>query len=86
MSNVIVFDHPLIQHKLTVLRKTETGSKEFRELIINEYETHEQKIIIEFWIGKNQGRKKREEEQNKNKQKKTKQKRNRKQNKQTKSE
>ncbi|MFB0972166.1 MAG: uracil phosphoribosyltransferase, partial [Neofamilia sp.] len=33
MSNVIVFDHPLIQHKLTVLRKTETGSKEFRELI-----------------------------------------------------
>lgn len=33
MSNVIVFDHPLIQHKLTVLRSAETGSKEFRELI-----------------------------------------------------
>lgn len=26
-------DHPLIQHKLTYLRKKETGSKEFRELV-----------------------------------------------------
>lgn len=33
MSKVVVFDHPLIQHKLTVLRKAETGSKEFRELV-----------------------------------------------------
>lgn len=33
MSKVVVFDHPLIQHKLTVLRKEETGSKEFRELV-----------------------------------------------------
>ncbi|PKM57028.1 MAG: uracil phosphoribosyltransferase [Firmicutes bacterium HGW-Firmicutes-3] len=33
MSNVFVMDHPLIQHKVGVLRREETGSKEFRELI-----------------------------------------------------
>ena len=33
MSNVTVFDHPLIQHKLAVLRNKETPVKEFRELI-----------------------------------------------------
>lgn len=32
MSEVYVIDHPLIQHKLTYLRKKETGPKEFREL------------------------------------------------------
>lgn len=33
MSNVHVFDHPLIQHKLSILRDQNTGVKEFRELI-----------------------------------------------------
>ncbi|PXW92052.1 uracil phosphoribosyltransferase [Streptohalobacillus salinus] len=33
MGNVFVLDHPLIQHKLTYVRKTETGTKEFRELV-----------------------------------------------------
>lgn len=33
MARVYVMDHPLIQHKIGVLRKTETGAKEFRELI-----------------------------------------------------
>ena len=33
MSNVHVFDHPLIQHKLSILRDKETGVKQFRELI-----------------------------------------------------
>ncbi|MBN2220916.1 MAG: uracil phosphoribosyltransferase [Vallitaleaceae bacterium] len=33
MSNVKVMDHPLIQHKVGVLRRVETGSKEFRELV-----------------------------------------------------
>ncbi len=33
MSKVHVFDHPLIQHKLSIMRKTETGPKEFRELL-----------------------------------------------------
>lgn len=33
MSNVFVMDHPLIQHKVGVLRSKETGSKEFRELV-----------------------------------------------------
>ena len=33
MSNVHVLDHPLIQHKLAILRNKDTGVKEFRELI-----------------------------------------------------
>ena len=33
MSKVCVFDHPLIQHKLSILREKGTSSKEFRELI-----------------------------------------------------
>ena len=33
MSNVHVMDHPLIQHKLTLIRNKETGVKEFRELV-----------------------------------------------------
>lgn len=32
-SNVHVMDHPLIQHKLTILRDKDTGAKEFRELV-----------------------------------------------------
>lgn len=33
MSRVYVFDHPLIQHKLTFIRDKHTGTKEFRELV-----------------------------------------------------
>lgn len=32
MGKVYVFDHPLIQHKLTMIRDVNTGTKEFREL------------------------------------------------------
>ena len=32
-ENVFVMDHPLIQHKLTILRDERTGSKQFRELV-----------------------------------------------------
>lgn len=32
-ENVIVCDHPLVQHKVTLLRDKNTGSKEFRELV-----------------------------------------------------
>lgn len=31
--NVTVMDHPLIQHKLSILRDMNTGAKEFRELV-----------------------------------------------------
>lgn len=31
--NVHVIDHPLIQHKLTIMRMKETGTKDFRELL-----------------------------------------------------
>ncbi len=33
MSNVFAMDHPLIQHKIGIIRRKETGSKEFREMI-----------------------------------------------------
>ena len=33
MDKVFIADHPLIQHKVTLLRSEKTGSKEFRELI-----------------------------------------------------
>ncbi len=33
MSTVHIYDHPLIQHKLSILRDKRTGVKEFRELI-----------------------------------------------------
>ena len=33
MSRVIVLDHPLIQHKVGVIRRIETGTKDFRTLI-----------------------------------------------------
>ena len=32
-NQVFIMDHPLIQHKLTLLRDKNTGSKEFRELV-----------------------------------------------------
>ena len=33
MSKLVVMDHPLIQHKIGIIRKKETGSKDFRQLI-----------------------------------------------------
>ena len=33
MATVHVLDHPLIQHKLAILRNVDTGVKEFRELV-----------------------------------------------------
>ena len=33
MSNVTVIDHPLVQHKLSLLRDKNTGTKAFRELV-----------------------------------------------------
>ena len=33
MSKVVVMEHPLIQHKIGVIRRKETGSKDFRAMI-----------------------------------------------------
>ena len=33
MENVMIFDHPLIQHKISILRNKNTGTNEFRALI-----------------------------------------------------
>ncbi|TXF38276.1 uracil phosphoribosyltransferase [Collinsella sp. BA40] len=32
-SRVVVVDHPMVQHKLTIMRDQNTGSKQFRELV-----------------------------------------------------
>lgn len=34
MGALHIVDHPLIQHKLTIMRKKETGPKDFRELLV----------------------------------------------------
>ena len=33
MAKVVVMDHPLIQHKIGIMRRVETGSKDFRTLV-----------------------------------------------------
>lgn len=33
MGKTVIMDHPLIQHKISIIRSKETGTKEFRELI-----------------------------------------------------
>ncbi|MDD6033749.1 MAG: uracil phosphoribosyltransferase [Oscillospiraceae bacterium] len=33
MSKIVIMDHPLIKHKISLLRDKNTGSKEFRELV-----------------------------------------------------
>lgn len=33
MAKVVVMDHPLIQHKIGIMRRKDTGSKEFRILV-----------------------------------------------------
>ena len=33
MGKVVVMDHPLIQHKIGIIRRTETGSRDFRNLV-----------------------------------------------------
>ena len=32
-DNVVIFDHPLIRHKIAILRDERTSTKEFRELV-----------------------------------------------------
>ena len=33
MSKVYVMDHPLIQHKVGIIRREEVGSKDFRQMV-----------------------------------------------------
>ncbi len=33
LKNVTIFDHPLIRHKIAILRDEKTGMKEFREMV-----------------------------------------------------
>ena len=33
MNNIIIMKHPLIKHKLSIMREKETGSKDFRQML-----------------------------------------------------
>ena len=33
MGKTFIMDHPLIQHKIGIIRRKETGTKDFRQLI-----------------------------------------------------
>lgn len=33
MANIVIMEHPLIKHKIGIARRTDTGSKDFRQLI-----------------------------------------------------
>lgn len=33
MAKIVIMDHPLIQHKIGFIRRTETGTKDFRQTI-----------------------------------------------------
>ncbi len=33
MGKLVVTDHPLIQHKISLIRDKKTGTKDFRELV-----------------------------------------------------
>ena len=33
MAELHIIDHPLVQHKISLLRDKNTGTKEFRELV-----------------------------------------------------
>lgn len=33
MGKIVIMDHPLIQHKIGIIRKTSTGSKDFRAIV-----------------------------------------------------
>ncbi len=55
MTNITVFDHPLIHHKISLLRDKKTGSKQFRELIdeisaLMAYETMRDLPLVEVEI------------------------------------
>ena len=66
MGKVLVMEHPLIQHKVGIIRRKEVGSKDFREIIseIAMYMCYEatrdlklQDVEIETPICKGTGRK-----------------------------
>lgn len=33
MAKTVIMEHPLIQHKIGIIRRQETGSKDFRQMI-----------------------------------------------------
>ena len=44
MKNLMVFDHPMIQHKMSLMRDKDTPSKVFRELV------HEVSMLMAFEV------------------------------------
>ena len=52
MNNVCVFDHPLIQHKLSILRDKNTSVKEFRELVTRDLPLEEIEVETPIAVAK----------------------------------
>ena len=59
MGNVYVIDHPMIQHKLTIMRDVATGTKDFRELleeismlmayeVTRDFETKDVEVVVSY--------------------------------------
>ena len=46
-NNVTLVDHPLIRHKLAILRDKKTSTNEFRDLLISKFEGES----VETFIG-----------------------------------
>mgnify|MGYP000420597247 CR=1 FL=1 len=52
-KNITIFTHPLIQHKISILRDKKTGTNEFRKLVeeiamlegLRLYQTFQQKML-----------------------------------------
>ena len=43
-KNITIFTHPLIQHKISILRDKKTGTNEFRKLV-EDYQIFQQKML-----------------------------------------
>ena len=50
MGKTVIMDHPLIQHKIGLIRNIDTGSKDFRELV-GEIATLEQTLLPAAKVG-----------------------------------
>ena len=52
MSKLTVFDHPLIQHKLTIIRDKNVGTKEFREIVDEIASLPVEDVVVETPVAK----------------------------------
>ena len=54
MGNVIIMDHPLIKHKIGLIRDKSTGTKDFETEKKTNHDLHENQKILEKLAGQGQ--------------------------------